>query len=379
MNLGGTEKSFLNLLAVLPKEVKVDLLLLERKGILLDEIPPNVNVSVIENSEVINYYLANGARKTALWAFKKLKLSLAFKCILQVILQKTRLINNPFWCIKNYVQKVNLEFDTAIAYAGIHNFISWFILEKVKSKKKFLWIHFDVKNVIKNKSFGLNWYGRFDKVFCVSDNASKAFAEFFPKISARTYIFNNVVDREELLKKSLTGNTFSNILQDNKILTVGRLTSEKGQQMIPSIVKMLKDDLLDFKWYLIGDGNMKNNLELKIKELQIEDHLILLGAISNPYAYLRDCDLYVQTSFHEGYCITLKEALVFNRPIVTTNFISADNIVKNNKNALIVPVSELEIYEAVKKLICDSTLRQEYTNYHSDSVKLSDNLIELLN
>jgi glycosyltransferase involved in cell wall biosynthesis len=65
----------------------------------------------------------------------------------------------------------------------------------------------------------------------------------------------------------------------------------------------------------------------------------------------------VQTSFHEGYCLTVHEAKILNKPVVITNVASADNLILNGEDGLIVEINEEAIYTGVKKLITDTKLR----------------------
>jgi glycosyltransferase involved in cell wall biosynthesis len=83
----------------------------------------------------------------------------------------------------------------------------------------------------------------------------------------------------------------------------------------------------------------------------------MLGSKINPYCFVKDCDIYVQTSFHEGYCLTVHEAKIFNKPVVVTNFPNATNLIKDNQDGLIVNSTKQAIYEGVKSLLTNEELR----------------------
>ena len=68
---------------------------------------------------------------------------------------------------------------------------------------------------------------------------------------------------------------------------------------------------------------------------------------------MKECDIYVQPSRHEGYCITLGEARCFNNPIVTTNFTGANEQIKNEETGLVCEISENGIYKSLKRLLDD--------------------------
>lgn len=375
LNLGGTEKSFLNLLSKLDENYQVYVLLLEKKGELLKRLPSNVKVIEIEHKDIINEFIRIGSRKFGFQQLRKMNLSLFIRCQIQFLLNKLNLSINPYWAISKYIKPQIKQYDVSVAYAGIHNFIAHYVLTKTTAKKKILWVHFDVNSVISDFRFGRNFYNQFDKVFCVSENSSTVFMERFPKAAPKVFTLNNIVNVTELKQLSKKGEYFSLQEENNVILTLGRLSREKGQQMIPEVAKKLKADGFEFTWYLIGDGNIRNEIEILINQFNLNKELKLLGKKENPYGYLNACDIYVQTSLHEGYCITLREAQIFKKPIVTTNFLSACNLIKDGVDGLIVDISVDGLYEGVKKLIQDKTLRDKLSN--ATSIKETTNTIVL--
>lgn len=359
MNLGGTEKSFLNLIKELPKDVEVDLLLLENKGQLMEEVPSNVNIKIIDNSPTISKYISSGAR---LFGFQKLKegnILLFLMCMIQFLLDKIDVGFNPYWAINNYIKPLDKEYDVSIAYAGIHNFIAHFIVNNTTSRKKMLWIHFDVSNVLTDTKFGNRFYDEFDRLLCVSENAKHEFVKMFPKLERKTDVFENIVSDKFIKEQAEVGDTFNDDFTGIRIVTLGRLSKEKGQDMIPKVVKRLKDQNYNFRWYMIGDGKLSSKIENQIIEYSLQKHIVLLGSLVNPYGFLKNCDIYVQTSLHEGYCITLHEAKVFNKPIITTDFLSADNLIADNVDGLIVEISEDGLYNGIKKVL-DNAVLLEY-------------------
>ena len=154
---------------------------------------------------------------------------------------------------------------------------------------------------------------------------------------------------------------FSSYINDNfdgiRILTVGRLTKEKGCDILPEIVSNIINKGFNIRWYVIGDGEEKERLSKSISENNLEDRLFLLGTKNNPYPFFKDCDIYVQPSRHEGYCITLGEAKRFNKPIITTNFVGAFEQIDNNETGLIVNFNKQEIINSIIEIIKDKELR----------------------
>lgn len=136
-----------------------------------------------------------------------------------------------------------------------------------------------------------------------------------------------------------------------KIVTLGRLGTEKGQDLGIKALQLLKERGLKVKWYFIGDGLARKEYEELVKKLKLENEVIFLGNKINPYPYLKMADIYVQTSRHEGYCIALAEAKILNKSIVTTNFTGALEQLKEYKDSIICKVDEGDIFKGILKLI----------------------------
>lgn len=103
------------------------------------------------------------------------------------------------------------------------------------------------------------------------------------------------------------------------------------------------------KWYCIGEGHYRKQLEKLIIKCEMRNYFILIGVNPNPYPYMAGADIYVQTSRHEGYCLTLAKAKYLHKPIITTNFIGAYEQIVDGYNGFIVSPDE-PIY--IRKLLC---------------------------
>lgn len=231
-----------------------------------------------------------------------------------------------------------------------------------KKSKKIAWVHTDlIKNMYSDSIYNSiddhkKAYERFDDIICVSKASQASFEKKF-NIKGNVHTIYNPIKYEEIIKKS-NELGFNDKYSGIRILTVGRLSKEKGQDMIISVASSLKNKNYDFKWYLIGDGNIKEDLQNEILEKKLNNNVILLGEKENPYPYIKQCDIYVQASRYEGYCMALKEAIIFKKPIVTTNFSGAIEQLENGKTGLIVDVNEEKILEAVCELIKNRELRK---------------------
>jgi len=127
--------------------------------------------------------------------------------------------------------------------------------------------------------------------------------------------------------------------------------------------RILRDEGVNFRWYALGVGPLENEIRKLINDYQLEDYFILLGVKSNPYPYIKDCDIYVQTSKFEGFGLAIAEARMLNKPIVTTRFDAVYNQMIHGKNGLVVDMNGKSVAEGIKKMILDSQFRNSITSY----------------
>lgn len=349
MNVGGTEKALLNMIDTMPEDkYDITLLMLEKYGGFLNAIPKRVNVEYLDGYREIKEILNNPPKTVVLNFLKDLKFSKAvyfiFLFLLSAIYKERSILFNNLLFDKEIIQN---EYDVAIAYAGPMDFISFFIAKKVNAKKKFQWIHFDVGKIHFNIHFASKMYPLFDKVFVVSYQAKEKLIELLPSIKNKTEIFYNIVDSSKVKKLAEEGVGFSDNFSGIRILTVGRLSKEKGQDLTIPVLARLKEDGFNVRWYCIGEGAARKEYERMIAEFGLENDYILLGSNPNPYPFMNQCDLYIQPSRHEGYCITLAEARCFNKPIICTDFTGAQEQLKHVKNGKIVKFNEIALFNKI--------------------------------
>lgn len=115
---------------------------------------------------------------------------------------------------------------------------------------------------------------------------------------------------------------------------------------------------MKFKWYFIGEGAQRNDIEKQINLLGLQDDVKLLGMKTNPYPYMAQADVYIQTSRHEGFGMTIAEARILGIPVVSTNFDVVYNQITHEKNGLISEMNGVKIGEQILRLIQDDELRE---------------------
>lgn len=358
MNIGGTEKALLTMLNEMDRrKYDITLFMLEEYGGFLNQIPDGIKVMYLKEYKTLKKFINNPPQLVAKELIKNRKvisgLSILFIYTISKLMKD---ISIYYKYILSNVDTLNEEYDIAIAYAGPMDFISYFVINKIKSKKRVQWIHFDITKIGFNVNFAKKIYDKFDKVFVVSNEGKDKLINFLPSLKDKTEVFFNIISCKMIEKMSYEGEGFSDDFDGTRILTVGRLSKEKGQDLIIPVLKKLKENGYKVRWYCIGDGPARKEYEKLVDKLNIKDDFIFLGSKLNPYTYMKECNIYVQPSKHEGYCITLGEARCFNNPIVTTNFTGANEQIVNENTGLVCEISEEGIYRAIKKLLDDKKL-----------------------
>lgn len=373
MIMGGIEKSLVDLCRILvDKGFEVTLYLENIGGALYKEVPEEIEViNIFENYESVISIIKNELRKKN------------FKSVYTVFCAYlgNRFHGDPVRTWINtvkYLNAVEIEYDYAFAYGAPVSFSVIFIDKLINAKRKFAWIHNDVGQITLDIKKYRRIYEMYDKIVCVSKKAKDTFLEHLSEYESKTTVFYNIIDTKKILKRA-EEYTYKEDFQGIKLLTVGRLSYEKGQDLVPKIAKRLVADGYDIRWYCVGDGEDRVALETQIKELKMEQRIILLGNQQNPYPFFKMADIYIQPSRNEGFGITISEAKIFGLPIVTTNFAGADEQITDKVTGLVVHFDETEMYNAIVLLLNNSEIRDSFkTNLQYDEKCCKSSLEELM-
>lgn len=365
MNCGGSEKSFLSFLSCLDfSKYDVTLLLAKREGMLLNQLPPEVKIQIMEKYGDIFLLSGKNAIATMFKTFvleNPLTLFEIFPFFIKTLFSKGEKRSSEatkMWLhFMKKMPEITEEYDLAVAYWGDRTM--FYMCDKVKAKRKITWLHFDYSNPPRDDKIYLHYFSRCDKVVTVSDFVDKALREKLPEIANRTVMMENITNPKQIWDLALNGESFPDThFTGKRILTIGRISEVKGYDMVVPVLKRLRDDGENIRWYIIGGGD--EDYQKKLVEMLVDygvaDMMIFLGAKENPYSYLRDCDIYVQPSRFEGMPISVEEAKIMYKPILVTHYLAAPEQLDNQRLGLICDINSDSIYEGVKKLLCDEAL-----------------------
>ncbi|EIT86535.1 group 1 glycosyl transferase [Fictibacillus macauensis ZFHKF-1] len=240
------------------------------------------------------------------------------------------------------------EYDAAISFLWPHHFVA----HKVKAKKKIGWIHTDYSNITLLTKKEEKMWKHMDAIAAVSESCETSFLQKFPNLQNKMNVIENILSptfiREQAdeivpaFSKSAT-----------TLVTVGRFSYAKGIDEAIRACRILVDQGHNIHWHVVGYGPQEQELQSLISELRLENHFFLAGKKSNPYPYIKGCDLYVQPSRYEGKAVTVREAQILHKPVVITNFPTAASQLEHNVDGFITEMGPEGIAKGISTLLHD--------------------------
>lgn len=359
MQPAGTEKSFLSFASCLDYEkYDVTLLLAKKEGMFLPMILKEIRV--IEMAEYADLFTLHGGNAMrVIWDAMVRRNPRVLFDILPFVWKMALHRGNRadlamgMWCkLEKRFPDLTEEFDAAIAYWGDKTM--FYMLDHVKAKKKITWLHFDYTKPMRDDALYHPAFSACDAIVTVSQPIEASLKEHFPDLREKIVCMENIVDPKLVRDMALRGESFTDRhFTGKRILTVGRIAEQKGYDMVLDVLARLRRENYDVRWYIIGGGEPEAVDALKVAAVEkgVADILILLGNTTNPYTYMRDCDIYAQPSRHEGKPIAVEEAKILYKTILATSYLSAAEQLDGGNLGEICDISVDGIYEGVKKLL----------------------------
>ena len=267
-----------------------------------------------------------------------------------------------FWqATSNVFQVVDTEYDIAISYAqGIPTF---YVAEKIKAKKKFAWVNVSYRLGDVDRNFQRKFYKEYDKINAVSESTKEILLEGFPEFKDKMVVIKDINDAKFISDMAEVGISYDDEFNGIRLLTIGRLAPQKGYDIALEACRLLKEKEINFRWYVLGKGPLEEYIKQTINQYGLTDNFKLLGVLPNPYSYIKDCDIYVQTSVLEGFGIAIAEARMLNRPVVTTRFDAVFTQMIHRKNGLVVDMNGQAVCDGIAELLNNDELREEIIEY----------------
>ncbi len=359
MRHGGAEKVLVTFLKNLPKDkYEIDLLLNLYSGKYLVEVPSWINVLYLNKGEMIT---TNRLQDIPVKAFRVIyqKVLKMFPSLLYQFILKGK--------------KYDIEF------AAIHGFRNEILNSPLKSSKKLIWIHNDLKKteLYHYTDDEIRKFFGFDKIMVISEKIQQDF-----EILARTEEEKNKIvriynplDTEEIILKSQEQrennkenhhSQLSTLNSQPTFISVGTVFPQKGFDRLLRVHKRLLDEGFKHKVQILGDGYDFENIKKLQEELGVTETSTLFGFTDNPYPIIKNADFYILSSRYEGFPTVLFEAITLKKKIIATDVSGVPEMLGNGKLGLIVENSEDGIYEGLKKALQNPESFNAYEEHLKD-------------
>ena len=348
---GGAEKVLVTFLKNLPQnKYEIDLLLNLYSGKYLPEVPTWINVLYLNKGEMIT---TNRLQDIPVKAFRVIyqKLLKQFPNLLYQFILKGK--------------KYDVEF------AAIHGFRDEILNSPLKSSKKLVWIHNDLKKTelhhYTDEEFR-KFFG-FDKIMVISEKIEQDFNNLTQNLEEKNKIVRiyNPLDTEEIILKSQEARSKNSNLgtqnPDPTFVSVGTVFPQKGFDRLLKVHKRLLDEGFHHKILILGDGYDFENIKNLQKDLGVTETSTLFGFTDNPYPQIKNANFYVLSSRYEGFPTVLFEAITLKKNIIATDVSGVREMLDDGKFGLIIENSEQGIYDGMKKALQNP---EDFKKYESE-------------
>lgn len=350
LNVGGVERSLVELLRHFNyNKYNVDLLLLEGLGDYVDEIPKEVKINTFHTRST------DGPILKVLYHSFKTKNWFAIKY--RLILQFMRFSKKLAFLLLVKTLNVNHKYEIAIAYRT--GFIADFVGLGIRSSKKICWWH---HGCIKTPNEVIQLL-LFDKIITVSNGVKQLLLNVNSQLESRIKIIPNIIDVEKICHMRELSSTPCDDFKGIKFITVGRFSIEKHfENVVYAAARLKADKLFNFKWYIVGDGELYAQIEKLILKFSVSDVVILCGRKSNPYPYIKHADIMVHTSHVESQGLVIQEAMALGIPCVITRSIGPSEFIIDGENGIMVEPNVDSLIKGIYRFVYDKNLLKKIAN-----------------
>ena len=333
MGYGGAERALVNLLEVLPRnKYQVDLLCFQRKGDFLAQLPEWVNV-LETPAELKALYGPMG--KAGRWGLKKLGGKVG-----AMLFRRTRKEQVAWrWqhVFKRAIPVLPTHYDVAVAFTGSE--IQYFIADCVDAAKRVVFIHNDYRTAGYSAKDDEPYFGKMDKIVSISQQCVEVLKGVFPQYQERMLYLENITSSACVKKRAQEFLPPEYSVDAPILLSIGRLNHQKGFDIAIDAAALLHARGVDFRWFIVGEGKLRQELQTRINANGLKEHVILLGVRNNPYPYIAHCDVLVQSSRFEGKSVVLDEAKMLCVPIVATAYPTVADQLNDGVEGMVTPLS----------------------------------------
>jgi glycosyltransferase involved in cell wall biosynthesis len=359
MHIGGSVRNFLSLVSLLdPERYDITLQLFRREGALLEQIPEHVHI--VEFSPLFRDF------QLSWWhSCKRLFLRHPITAGMRLIRLfagwipsfRKNVSQKEWYFLRRLLPMDPHKYDAAIGY--LQTVSIYYTVEKVTAKIKIGFIRNEYTAGKYDPQYDDGYFAQLDYIGAVSQAGFADLQKVFPHHIEKIRLLPNVVSPDFCRQMAQREeNPFAG-QEGIHLVSVGRLVDVKGFDMAVEAVRILRSKGYPVIWHIIGIGPEKDRLERLALDAGMAAHIVFSGEKANPYPYMKAAEIYVQTSRSEGWCISLQEALILGKPVVTTDFPTAYEQVEHGRTGLIAAMNPEAVANAVKTLLDSPEMRTE--------------------
>ena len=273
-------------------------------------------------------------------------------------------------------QRFGEPFDLAVAY--LEGASAYYVAEHVKAVRKAAFIHIDYTSAGYTREMDQDCWSEYDRIFGVSDEVREHFLAVYPGYEEKTGVFHNIVNQETIRKRAMEEGGFADGYDGMRLLTVGRLTWQKAYDVAVEAMKLLKEAGCNVRWYVLGEGDQRRQLEKKIAALGLGEDFVLLGAAENPFPYYRQTDLYIHATRYEGKSIAIQEAQTLGCAVIASDCNGNREQITDGRDGILCELTPKAIADSIIRLLKDEKLQKELGRRAAEKSTMQDQELQML-
>ena len=340
ISIGGQEKMLMEFLNILNSKKYEILLLIEenngKRNDYIDRIPKWIDYKFLTTEEFMNKIEKYQSSKNFL---EKLYYSHLLKLKKKISLKE----------LKKYLNfsDIIIDYDMGLL-RNLHKI-------NLQNKKIIGWSHAGSGELLRKKQKREN-VNKYDCIVTINETMKNGYLKNYNNkevVKIYNFLDFDLIEKkaEEKLEKDY----------GKYIISVGSLTENKNHKLLINVFKILKDKYkVSEKLLIAGEGKERENLEKQIRELNLENDVLLLGQKENPYKYIKNSELYILPSKSEGFSLTLVEAMYLQKMIISTHNNGSEELVKENKYGVLIENNADKMAEKINYYLKNRDERKKY-------------------
>ena len=346
--IGGIETALVNLLKYFDYDkYDVTLLVLKAELDMLDQIPPKCRVMIADREKTVTFQKRYGYSRLFHLTEETDSPSRLHRIMMWTI-PMIRWTENRMYIRYIRKQMQREQFDTAVIYSDVAGETA---VRAIKADKYVMFYHHGaMRHVYHDKIV----YKKCNKIIAVSAHQAEALRNFVPRYADKIVAANNLADVNGIRVKSQE--TIPERFDKGyfNIVTCGRISKEKGMDLaVEACNRLIANGYKKIRWWIIGGGPAYNDVKKMVQKLNLESYVYMPGMKENPYPYIAKADLYVQPSRFEGYPMSILEAVILKKIVISTNNKGAEEMLKNLKCGILCKIDSTDLAEKISSIISD--------------------------